>query len=183
MSKWAMREWANSQPWSNLSKWLNERWAIWANEWMSNEQMSKFSALGNCLFFFEWITHLLIFSQKNEQFAHKMESNFSAKTAKMAFFSGLGFHSFVFRANCSFLVKKWANERFTKKMSDSLIRSLLVSEMSDSLTIAHFLIATWANHSWSLIFGEPNERFAPSLIWFEQNERFTHIAYHKRGNE
>ena len=44
----------------------------------------------------------------------------------------------------------------SKKMSDSLIRSFLVSDLSDSLT---------------------------SLIWFERNERFTHIAHQKRGNE
>ena len=37
------------------------------------------------------------------------------------------------------------------KKSDSLIRSFLVSDLSDSLTIAHFLWATWANRSWSLI--------------------------------
>ena len=54
-----------------------------------------------------------------------------------------------------------------KKISDSLIRSFLVSNLSDSLTIAHFLWATWANRSWSLIFGERNERFAhiAHLIW------------------
>ena len=52
-------------------------------------------------------------------------------------------------------------------MSDSLIRSFLVSDLSNSLTIAHFLWATWANRSWSLIFGERNERFAhmAHLIW------------------
>ena len=31
--------------------------------------------------------------------------------------------------------------------------------MSNSLTIAHFLGATWANRSWSLIFGEWPEQF------------------------
>ena len=34
-----------------------------------------------------------------------------------------------------------------KKTSDLLIRSFLVSELSDSLTIAHFLWAMWANRS------------------------------------
>ena len=47
-----------------------------------------------------------------------------------------------------------------KKMSNSLIRSFLVSYLSDLLTIAHFLWATWANFSWSLIFGERPERIA-----------------------
>ena len=59
------------------------------------------------------------------------------------------------------------NERMSnslKKMSDSLIRSFLVSDLSDSLTIAHFLWATWGNRSFLLIFGE-------------RPERFTHIAH------
>ena len=54
-----------------------------------------------------------------------------------------------------------------KKMSDLLIHSFLVSDLSDSLMISHFLWATWANPSWSLIFGERPERFAriAHLIW------------------
>ena len=66
-----------------------------------------------------------------------------------------------------FFYQKWANECFAQKNErfiHSLIfskriahgRSFLVSEMSDLLT---------------------------SLIWFEQNEQFTHIAHQKRGNE
>ena len=47
-----------------------------------------------------------------------------------------------------------------KKIGDSLIRSFLLSDLSDSLTIAHFLWATWANRSGLLIFGELPERFA-----------------------
>ena len=46
-----------------------------------------------------------------------------------------------------------------KKTSDSLIRSFLVSDLSDLLMIAHFLWAMWANRSWSLIFGERPEGF------------------------
>ena len=48
----------------------------------------------------------------------------------------------------------------SKKMSDSLIRSFLVSDLSDLLMIAHFLWAMWTNRSWSLIFDERLERFA-----------------------
>ena len=51
-----------------------------------------------------------------------------------SFIPGLGIRSFDFRANRLFFVK---NERMSdslKKMRDSLIRSFLVSEMSDSLT-------------------------------------------------
>ena len=85
-----------------------------------------------------------------------------------------------------------------KKMSYSLILSFLVSNLSDSLMIAHFLWGTWANRSWSLIFGERSEQIAHDrsfplrdlckwlmvahfwwgiwmnrsqlLIWFERNE-------------
>ncbi len=64
------------------------------------------------------------------------------------------------------------NERMSdslKKTSDSLIRSFLVSDLSNSLT--------------SLIFGEQPERFAHLLIFGEQPERFANIAHPKRGNE
>ena len=75
-------------------------------------------------------------------------------------FSGLGICSSVFWANRSFFVKKWANKWFAQKTSDSLICSFLMSDLSNSLMIAHFLWATWANRSWSLIFGERPERLA-----------------------
>ena len=70
-----------------------------------------------------------------------------------------------------------------KKISDSLIRSFLVSNLSDSLTIAHFLCAIWAHCSWSLILVSNLSDLLTSLIWFEWNEGFTHIAQQKRGNE
>ena len=54
-------------------------------------------------------------------------------------YAGLGIRSSVFRTNRSFFDQKLANGRFTQKMSDSLIRSFLVSDLSNSLTIAHFL--------------------------------------------
>ena len=49
-----------------------------------------------------------------------------------------------------------------KKLSDSLIRSFMMSDLSDSLMVAHFLWATLAICSWSLIFFEQTERFAHS---------------------
>ena len=55
-------------------------------------------------------------------------------------FLGLGICSSVFRVNRSFFLPK--NEQMSnwlKKMSDSLICSFLVSNLSDSLTITHFL--------------------------------------------
>ena len=42
-------------------------------------------------------------------------------------------------------VKKWANEQFAQKMSDLLIHSFLMSDLSDSLMVAHFWWAPWAN--------------------------------------
>ena len=50
--------------------------------------------------------------------------------------------------------------RFCKKMSNSLIRSFLVGNLSNSLMVAHFWWATWASCSWLLIFDERPERFA-----------------------
>ena len=58
-------------------------------------------------------------------------------------FLGLGICSSVFRVNRSFFLPK--NEQMSnwlKKMSDSLIRSFLVSDLRDSLMIAYFLLAT-----------------------------------------
>ena len=46
-----------------------------------------------------------------------------------------------------FFVKKWANKRFVKKnkqFAHSLICSFLVSDLSESLLVAHFWWATWA---------------------------------------
>ena len=81
-----------------------------------------------------------------------------------------------------------------KKMSNSLICSFLVSDLSDSLTIAHFLWAMWANSSWLLIFGERPGGFAhiAHLIWAkwairshrsEDVSDLLMIALQKRGNE
>ena len=68
------------------------------------------------------------------------------------------------------------NERMShslKKTSNSLVHSFLVSYLSDSLMIAHFLWAMWATVSDLLTL----------LIFSERPERFTHIAHQKRGNE
>ena len=62
----------------------------------------------------------------------------------------------------SFLHK---NERMSNsllKMSDVLICSFLVNNLSNSLTVAHFWWVTWVNRSRLLIFGEQPERFAHS---------------------
>ena len=72
--------------------------------------------------------------------------------------TGLGIRSFDFRANRLFFVQKWANERFAKKnerfthlliFGDRPERfahdcSFPLSELSESLMVAHFCWATWA---------------------------------------
>ena len=96
--------------------------------------------------------------------------------------AGLGILSSVFRAKSSFL----------PKMSEWAIRS----KKRGIHTFTHFWWASWAIRSQSLISSERCEQIAhgrsflvsnlsdslTSLIWFEQNERFTHIAHKKRGN-
>ena len=64
-----------------------------------------------------------------------------------------------------FFAKKWANEWFAQKMSDLLICSFLVSDLTDLLMVAHFWWATWANRSWSLIFDKQCE-------WIPYNRSF-----------
>ena len=97
--------------------------------------------------------------------------------------AGLGLRSSFSKQIARFLPK---NERMSdslKRTSDSLIGSFLVSDLSDSLMTTHFLWATWANRSWSLIIGERPERRAHHSYFGEQPERFPHIAHQKRGNE
>ena len=83
-----------------------------------------------------------------------------------------------------FFARKWANERFAPEMSDSLIRSFLVRDLSDSLTIAHFLWAMWANCSWLLIFGERPERFGhiAQSKWVIVSESLTSLTKNEPPN-
>ena len=82
-----------------------------------------------------------------------------------------------------FLSKNEQMSDSLKKMIHSLIRSFLVSEMSDSLTA---LISSerpeQIAHGCSFLVSQMSDSLT-SLIWFERNERFTHIAHQKRGNE
>ena len=73
---------------------------------------------------------------------------------------GWEFAHLIFERITRFLSKNECMSDSLKKMSDSLSRSFLVSNLSNLLTIVHFLWATWANRSWSLIFGEWPEGFA-----------------------
>ena len=59
-----------------------------------------------------------------------------------------------------------------KKMSDSLIRSFLVSEMSDSLT--SLISSERIAHGRSFLVSEMSDSLT-SLIWFKQNEQFANF--------
>ena len=68
-----------------------------------------------------------------------------------------------------------------KKRNDSLICSFLVSDLSNSLMIAHFLWATRANRSWLLIFSERPERFAYiAHFWWATWAIHSHRSLKKR---
>ena len=58
----------------------------------------------------------------------------------------------------------WANDQFAKKTSDLLIRSFIMSTLSESLTllVAHLSWETWAIRSRLLICHERPERFTHS---------------------
>ena len=123
-------------------------------------QLIKMAVSQDCLtFFIQICRQKAIFQQNHFSLLISGPSGLDSwsKKAKNA---GLGIRSSDFRANRLFFAQKWANERFAQKMSDSQIRSFLVSDLSNSLTITHFLWATRANRSWSLIFGERPKRFA-----------------------
>ena len=58
---------------------------------------------------------------------------------------GLGIRSSVLRANHSFFAQKWANEQFAQKNERfAHDRSFPLSNLSESLMVAHFWWATWA---------------------------------------
>ena len=80
------------------------------------------------------------------------------------FQQGWEFAHRFFERIARFLPKNEQMSYLLKKMSDSLIRSFLVSDLSDSLTIAHFLWAPWANRSRTLIWFKRNERWANERI-------------------
>ena len=52
---------------------------------------------------------------------------------------GWEFAHLISKRIARFLSKNERFERYAQKMSDSLIRSFFVSDLSDSLTITHFL--------------------------------------------
>ena len=68
--------------------------------------------------------------------------------------------SLVFFFKRSKMYKKYFFSQ--KNLSESLIRSLIMSDLSDSLTVAHLSWATWAIRSRSLFWHERPERFPRS---------------------
>ena len=82
---------------------------------------------------------------KNQKVTHFQNATlFRALVRAWGMVPGLGITSLGFWANRSFFAKKWANEWFHQKTSDLLIRSLLVSNLSKLLMVAHFWWETWA---------------------------------------
>ena len=79
---------------------------------------------------------------------------------------------------------------FCPKMSEWAIRSktwaihsFLVSDLSDSLTISHFLWAMWA--TWAIgpsFLVRDLSNLLTLIIFGERTERFTHIAHSNIGN-
>ena len=102
-------------------------------------------------------------------------------------------YSSVSRAGNSLIGFPSKSLDFCPKMSEWAIRSKKWVIHSS----AHFWWAKWAIRSRLLISSKRPEQIAhgrsflvsemsnslTSLIWFERNERFTHIAHQKRGNE
>ena len=80
---------------------------------------------------------------------------------------------------CMILVQFfWANGSFflaKEQMSNSLICSFIISDLSKSLMVTHLSWATWAIRSWSLFWHEQPERFAhsPSYVLSDLRESLT----------
>ena len=125
---------------------------------------------------------------------------YSVVKGTVSFQAGLGIHSSVFWANHLCFAKKWANERFAqndKQFTHSLIfgeqpkqfahgRSFLVSDLSESLKVAHFWWVTWTirSHRSFLLsdLNDPltsltkNEGMSKSLIFLNKK---TYIKHNK----
>ena len=78
----------------------------------------------------------LIKNYKNKRISINSCESFNVK---LCFLQGWEFAYLISEWITRFLSKNEQMSYSLKKMSDSLIRSLLVSYLSDSLTIAHFL--------------------------------------------
>ena len=124
----------------SLKKWVIRSfvhfwWATWAIHWDRSFLLSNLSQ-SLTVAYLSWATWA-IGSLQGWEFAHRFSKQIACFLPKNEWMSNL-----------------------LKKTSDSLICSFLVRDLINSLTIAHFLWVTWANHSWSLTFSEQPERFA-----------------------
>ena len=165
------------------------------------EKMSKWAIRSKN----KWITHLLIFGERPERIAHGrlfLVSDLSDLLTSLIF--GERSERFAHIAH-----KKWGNEQiahflqkkrilnilnnnvldvFSQKfLRESLIRSFIMSNLSESLTVAHLSWVTWAICSRWLIFLERAERFAHSRSFVLSNlsESLTvaHLIWAKWANE
>ena len=145
-----------------------------------------------CSFLVSDLSHLLIVSLLSwvTWAIHSHHSLIKREWANCSCFFELTKNMILFKIIFSKLlvfVNKRAIEQFAKKMSDLLIcsltmsnlssHSLVMSNLSDLLTIAHLSWATWAISSQFLIFPEQSEQIAQScsLQWailFLANERW-----------
>ena len=101
----------------------------------------------------------------------------------IAHYQGWEFAHLISERIAGFLSKKERMSDSLKKMSDSLICSILVSKMSDSLTsLISYKRPEQIAHGRSFLVRELSDSLT-SLIWFERNELFIRIAHQKRGNE
>ena len=102
---------------------------------------------------------ILIFCKLNR--ARNRFLKCSKNTAYITAKQGWEFAHLIFERNARFLSN---NERFTQK-NEWFTHSLIFGERNERFAhTAHFLCATWANRSWSLIFGEWFAHIA-HLIW------------------
>ena len=137
-------------------KWANERFA------QKNEQF----------------THLLIYGERPEGFAHNCSfplSDVSESLIVAHFWWATG----AILSHCSSLVSN---------LSDSLTLLTTKKGMSNSLTVAHFLWATWAIPSWSLIcLDNLNESLTVAhLSWQSEQIAYctvAHLIWAKWANE
>ena len=139
---------------------------------------------------------LLIFVERPERFAHiahfwwaiwAIHSHRSPKKRKWAFAKFFN----------KFFLKSYINIKHTKNkildffcqifLSESLIRSFPLSNLSKSLMVAHLSWATWAIRSRSLISSEWPEQFAHgnSCVLSDLSESLTvaHLIWAKWSNE
>ena len=150
--------------------------------YLSHFSLIHFYFFTYCHGFKGWIFCHNIFHTVSKLFS-QMQKKQNLLNFSPASFQGWEFAHLISERNARFLSK---NERMSdslKKISDSLIRSFLVSEMSDWLTS---LISSERPerivHGRSFLVSQMSDLLT-SLISSERPERFAHITHQKRGNE